>query len=178
VDLLLFGVGETAETAGLVGGTAALTLFGNWLLKQYNDWRTRNRAETKEDRELKRREAKEDEAAAVALLKETIERMERERERERADAQALRKEDRQEIHSIRDRLTVAELKLAAAEVRVNRMRVWIRHLESLLTRHKIEFDAYTEDLASDTDVHRALDQIRADRTQPDTPLPVPPKEAG
>jgi hypothetical protein len=168
-------VGETAETAGLVGGTAAVTLLGNWLLQKYSEWRKLNRAESQEDRDRDRREKKEDEAATVALLKETIERMERERERERADAQALRKEDRDDVHQLRNRLSVVEVKFAAAEIRTNRMRMHIRHIQSLLTREKIDFEPYSDDSATDTDIHKALEQIKADRDHPaDDPAATPP----
>jgi hypothetical protein len=166
---ILLGDASPGETLGVVGGTAGLSLAAKWLWDKYWEWRKTSRTERQEDRERKRKESKEDESTVEKLLREALDRSEKLRLEEKADAAQQRKEDRQEVHDLRNRLGVVENKLNAEINRSQRIMAFLKYSQSLLKARGIDHEVYREHPTGDTDIHLPLGDNSAT-------TPVPPGE--
>jgi flagellar biosynthesis GTPase FlhF len=171
---------NTAETAGTVGVTGGAVLAAKWLWDKYWEWRKTNRAErqedreqrlkeTKEERDQKLREAEKHESTVEKLLREALDRSEKLRLEEKADAAQQRKEDRQEVHDLRNRLGIVESKLNAEINRSQRIMAFLKYSQSLLKARGIDHEVYREHPTGDTDIHLPLGDNSAT-------TPVPPGE--
>ena len=127
----LFAADGGGETAGLMLLASLLGGGVTWLANWFAQRRDKGRADRLAD-----------DQTAVSRYKELYDRL-------GAELAQVKKESRAEVHELRGRCNVVELRLARAET-------WITMLEEILEREHVPHRKWAAIRPSDTDIHDAL----------------------